>query len=346
MDEQAEVMGMDKELAQFGIQSFQETGGARRVVDLTDEALVDLGVVLPGASVNRDVLKDMFPHGLTIIQPELRKALRRRPGGAVINGDGESTWAGFIVVPPGQSSFTGVTGRWNVPTVTVPTIGEDPWWCSVWAGIDGYGGTDVLQAGTDQVFTYGAAQYSCWYEWFPDYSITITNLPVEPGAPVYVVITVISPSQAKLFMSAGDQGVSLTFDAPNGTSLMGNTAEWVVERPTDATTNTAYSIPEFTDVTFIQPEASTTSAAVPVTPADAIYSTMYESGVVVAQPSFSAADLPTVRYTPPVEPPGCAQLAAQIAALQKELASASSSSKPQIAIMIGKAEMKMRQLGC
>jgi hypothetical protein len=105
-------------------------------------------------------------------------------------------------------------------------------------GIDGWGSGDVLQAGTEteitEVLWFTISNVYTWWEWYPAGEVAITNLPVSPGDVMYCLICVNSTTSATVYFSNQATGVSTNFTitAPSGTTLAGNSAEWVVERPT------------------------------------------------------------------------------------------------------------------
>ena len=128
------------------------------------------------------------------------------------------------VVPLASQAYGACTGGWV--------------YSSSWAGIDGWNSTDVLQAGTesDAECVKGSTTtfYSAWYEWYPNGEVRITNLPVSAGDDMFVEVwsTSATSGHAYLVNYNTNQSVSITFSAPSGTKLIGNSAEWVVERPT------------------------------------------------------------------------------------------------------------------
>jgi hypothetical protein len=104
-------------------------------------------------------------------------------------------------------------------------------------GIDGFGSPDVLQAGTEaDAYASGgttATFYAAWIEWFPFNESRISNFLVAPGDEMFVEVwnTSATVGNAYLVNITTQQAVAFTFNAPVGTSLVGNSAEWVVERP-------------------------------------------------------------------------------------------------------------------
>jgi hypothetical protein len=127
------------------------------------------------------------------------------------------------VVPVARQAFGTCTGSWE--------------YSSSWIGIDGYGSSDVLQAGTESdAYCNGASTstfYSAWYEWFPYNEVRITNLPVSPGDDIYVEVWSTNSTHGAAYVANlnTNQAVSVAFTAYPGHPLIGNSAEWIVERP-------------------------------------------------------------------------------------------------------------------
>jgi hypothetical protein len=169
-----------------------------------------------------------------------------------------------FVVPVARQAFGACTGGWD--------------WESSWVGIDGYGSPDVLQAGIEaDAYCSGSTTstyYSPWYEWFPNGETRITNLPIAPGDDYFVEVwsTSSTAGHAYLVNKNANLAVTINFTAPAGTKLVGNTAEWVVERPTVGgvfATLTNYIADPFWDSyaetfagTLVEPGSSTTQPTI------------------------------------------------------------------------------------
>ena len=188
--------------------------------------------------------------GVQRLAPSLQAvALYHGPIRRAANGPNATStnWSGYVVASQafnfGAQSLTGVHGVWTVP-VAQPAYGAcaatpngAPVFSSTWVGLDGNGSADVLQAGTEsdaacaqgQVASYATA----WYEWYPFNEVRITNLPVAAGSAMYVYVWASSATQGHAYVAniTTRQAVSVAFAAPPGTSLVGNSAEWIVERP-------------------------------------------------------------------------------------------------------------------
>lgn len=127
------------------------------------------------------------------------------------------------IVPPARQAFGACTGSWD--------------YSSSWVGIDGWGSSDVLQAGSESdAYCYAgstAQYYSAWYEWYPYGEVRIGSFPISPGDELFVEVWHSSQTQGYAYLVDynKNQAVSIGFTAPAGTYLLGNSAEWVVERP-------------------------------------------------------------------------------------------------------------------
>ena len=152
-------------------------------------------------------------------------------------------WSGYVmlngVTSYSTSSFDVVMGNWVVPTAqqAIGTCGDATSYSSTWVGIDGAKSTDVLQAGTVANASCSGSitqpYYAAWYEWYPDYEVEITNFAVRAGDDVYVEVWSTGAAAGHVYMInySTDQTVNMAFAAPPGVSLVGDTAEWIVERP-------------------------------------------------------------------------------------------------------------------
>jgi hypothetical protein len=148
-----------------------------------------------------------------------------------------------FVVPVAQQAFGACTGGWD--------------WGSAWNGIDGWGSPDVLQAGIEfDAYCSGgfrSSYYSAWYEWYPYGEVRIGGFPIVPGDDMFVEVWHTSPTQGYAYLvnyNTNQYTGSIGFTAPAGTTLRGNSAEWVVERPSvggSLTTLTNYIMDPFWD---------------------------------------------------------------------------------------------------
>jgi hypothetical protein len=189
--------------------------------------------------------------------------------GSIAAGTETSTnWSGGVVYAPAGQSFKWIMGDWVVPNVSAPTQGQ--WYyCASWIGIDGDGSGDVCQAGVEcdcfQLAWINARTIYPWWEWFPLPEVQITNFPVSAGDYVTMLICTsqaAGSTTATVFFANRTNGAttSFAFNAPAGTSLTGNSAEWVVEAPTVGGAQS--SIADYGEVFFNSCEAVTNTGTI------------------------------------------------------------------------------------
>jgi len=149
-------------------------------------------------------------------------------------------------------SFTEIESVWNVPAAQ-PPIGA----CAngitggggvsgfaevSWVGIDGVPPSeDVLQGGSLSYAYCGAtaATYEGWVEWYPSYpqilviSCGVAPCPVSAGDDFVVSVNGASSAPQTVYVEDATQGWggTYTLDLLSGPPLLGNSAEYIVERP-------------------------------------------------------------------------------------------------------------------
>jgi len=120
-----------------------------------------------------------------------------------------------------------------VPTVTGSFRST---YSAAWVGIDGFTNSDLIQAGTEQDYSFGGAHYSAWWEILPAAETVIPSITVEPGDVITVSITKGLGTAWSITLT--DSGNTKTRHAPQpsfntvqGYSGPGASAEWVLEAP-------------------------------------------------------------------------------------------------------------------
>jgi hypothetical protein len=152
-----------------------------------------------------------------------------------------SNWSGYVDFS-GATSYGSTSFYYIVNDMVVPLAKQSGcdggWdWGSEWNGIDGWGSSDVLQAGVEfDAYCSGSTKstyYSAWYEWYPYGEVRISSLPVVPGDDIFVEVWHTSSTQGYAYLVNENTGqyVDIGFTAYPGHPLIGNSAEWVVERP-------------------------------------------------------------------------------------------------------------------
>jgi peptidase A4-like protein len=251
--------------------------------------------------------KRVFSRRLTVIQPQFAAMPDRYRTSArnyaPTGGDG---WSGSILHAVEGTAFTGLLGQWTVPDVVVPYGGEGFYICATWVGIDGgsggeSGSGDILQAGTTQEITAGSGSSTfAWFEWYPEYPVTISNFGVSPGDIVFCQICVSSPTVASVYMVNSTTGVvtSFTKTAPAGVQVVGDTAEWILECPIGSSGQLA----QYGEVYFDSLLAATNAPGAPfsnlVSGGTGYLENMYDvNGQQISTPQAVTDTLITLEYT-------------------------------------------------
>lgn len=164
-------------------------------------------------------------------------------------------WSGYVDFS-GATSFGSKSYYFTVNDLVVPVAQQagcdGGWdWGSSWNGIDGDGSNDVLQAGIEfDAYCSGSTRssyYSTWYEWAPYSEVRVPSVPIVPGDDIFIEVWDTSATSGHAYVVNENTGLyfNVSFGPPPGYSLIGNSAEWVVERPT---VNGAYA--NLTDYTM------------------------------------------------------------------------------------------------
>jgi len=206
-------------------------------LNASDDAVREYG--LPPRPTDPTLLAQwnrLLAEPVRLVEPSFRRR-EEVVYGPLIKGPvpGETNWSGAIAATAAPFTFASAAGKWNVPETT-SSIPSGDTYASAWVGIDGAAGShDVFQAGIEAVAANGeATRYSVWWEWFPEPSIAIDNFPIAPGHVVSCLLTAMSNKTGKIVLVNHNTSQALAFDvtAGPGIVLIGNTAEWIVERPT------------------------------------------------------------------------------------------------------------------
>jgi hypothetical protein len=180
-----------------------------------------------------------FARHLEYVVPEFKLDPIKRQGicRKAKNGATSSNWSGSVIIAPKGNSFQRIIGRWTVPNPQPSASGGEWTYAGEWIGIDGYISEDVFQAGTetDAFMTPNGAIVRCylWWEWYPEYQVSITNMRVSPGDEVLCLLESLSPTSGAVYLVNLRSSTMTSFNvmAPGHTKLIGNCAEWIVERP-------------------------------------------------------------------------------------------------------------------
>jgi hypothetical protein len=153
------------------------------------------------------------------------------------------TWSGYIHVDDvkkyGKSSMWYVMSDFIVPVANQAfnecTGNTDI--AGSWVGIDGYDSVGLLQSGIEyDAYCNGGAtstNYAVWYEWFPNNQVYVTNFPISPGDDFLVEVWNSSATQGYAYIVNYTAGFAteVSFSAPAGYGIIGDSADWIIEAP-------------------------------------------------------------------------------------------------------------------
>lgn len=224
------IQASDEELARFGYPPRPDSDRAPRAYAAWQRAVTASGVrVVPELEVTDTVA------GSNRAVPE--QAAGSQPKSSY-------NWSGAVVTSGATTYNSASTFYYVAADYVVPAARQEYGICDggwdremTWVGIDGWGSADVVKAGTESDGfcnkTGTATRYYAWFAWYPNATTTIKNFPIHPGDDIFVEVWHTSPTSADVYMVdyQANQHVSFGFTAPKGVSLIGNSAEWVIERP-------------------------------------------------------------------------------------------------------------------
>jgi hypothetical protein len=158
-------------------------------------------------------------------------------------------------------------------------------------GIGGaYPDTSLIQAGVNEAYdpSTNLEYLYAWWEVLPAPATPIFTVPVLPGNDITVTIAQVSPGVWTIVLTNDTTGQS--FSTEQSYSGAGDSAEWIVEAPTQLSTQSVLTLGDYTpNVTFSSLGFTGTQSAV----TDVV---MVQNGVAVSTPSALTANGFTVAY--------------------------------------------------
>jgi hypothetical protein len=134
-----------------------------------------------------------------------------------------------------KTSYYYIVSEFNVPVAKQASCDGGWDYGSAWNGIDGFNSGDVLQGGVEfDAYCSGGTTssfYSAWIEWYPFSETRVFG--VNAGDDIFVETWDTSSTQGYVYLADLTTATSAVYSLapPSGTSLIGNSAEYVVERP-------------------------------------------------------------------------------------------------------------------
>jgi hypothetical protein len=141
-----------------------------------------------------------------------------------ISHQAESTnWSGYAAT---SGTYTSVSASWVQPA---GTCSRGDQYAAFWVGLDGYSSSSVEQTGSEVDCAGRTAEYSAWYEMYPNASVNYANT-VRAGDVFNATVTYQGNNEFSLYIADTTQGWSHTATA----SLAGaarSSAEVIAEAP-------------------------------------------------------------------------------------------------------------------
>jgi len=236
------ITASDAALAQYGFPPRPDSQGAPQAYSLwqklvsTPQTRITNPDLQPTKTYHHPAM-DLSSEGKILANGAASYTASNWSGYAIVANNGtfnvnDAAVYGEYVMPIAQQAFGVCSGSWD--------------YSAQWIGFDGFQSNDVLQAGTeanaycsDGVRT---ASYLALYEWFPSGPVAISNLTIKPGDVMGLEVwyTTASPSGHLYMLNYTTQkSVTIGFNPPVGTTLAGNSVEWIVERPSLGSTYTS-----------------------------------------------------------------------------------------------------------
>lgn len=147
-------------------------------------------------------------------------------------GNTSVNWAGYVVQTgfdhPRTNAVDAVEATWDVPAVNCTGTRGD-YSAAFWIGIDGFSSPNIVQIGTESDCVQGSAQYSVWYELYPQDSVNL-DMAINPGDEVHARVEYIGNDTFQLSITdtTTREGFTIRQVSPGAVR---NSAEWIAEAP-------------------------------------------------------------------------------------------------------------------
>lgn len=195
-----------------------------------------------------------------------------------------TNWAGYMA---SGSTYTGVAGKWTVPSPT--GNGSSTSADSSWVGIGGVNSQDLIQVGTENTVTAaGHVSTSAFYELLPAGPQYLSTITILPGDNVSASLTQISSGQWTITIT--DTTNTQTFSTTLAYTSSHSSVEWIEEDPT-YTSGGLVPFDNFGTVAFTQSSSTTSAGTASLVSSGAQPITMVNSaGSARATPSAIGSD--------------------------------------------------------
>jgi len=162
-------------------------------------------------------------------------------------GAASSNWSGYVVT--GQNGgYQSVSAQWTVPAINCAAVPNGV--VSAWVGVNGDSAANpgLFQDGTSSQCIAGQASSFAWWTDADQGFGAQALFGVNAGDVIFAEVA--QNSQGSWVYTVKDLTTGLTSSSPEAYNGQGLSAEWIVEDPTDGTTNALFPLADFGPVTF------------------------------------------------------------------------------------------------
>jgi hypothetical protein len=203
-----------------------------------------LKVVIIALSISTTLLADIN-ESYTRLTCKTKRCERASQQYRLSNASSNASWCGYVaatnIANQANYSVSKVVGSWVVPNIQPSAVDT---YCSLWVGIDGFGGPTVEQIGTEHNFFKGQQLHYAWFEMYPEPSHQIMGFPVEPGdqitaSVIFIPLNGVLPANSDLFIMQITNNTKRLYSiipVITQSKMQRSCAEWVVEAPSLSTT--------------------------------------------------------------------------------------------------------------
>ncbi len=177
--------------------------------------------------------------------------LNPHPAGAAAlpaNTVSSGNWSGYAAT---GAKFTGISSSWVQPSVSCNSKGA---YSADWVGLDGYNDLTVEQTGSLAECLGGKAQYTAWYETYPNPPVYFSSK-VTPGHLMEASVTASSATSFTMTISDTTAGWSHSV-TKSVSGAQRSSAEVIVEAPCCNGSGGALPLANFHTVNFSQAKAN------------------------------------------------------------------------------------------
>lgn len=207
---------------------------------------------------------------------------------SALPGNRSSNWSGYYL-PSAAGSTTDVQATWTVPALNCSATPNGD--VAEWIGVDGATSSDLFQTGTETSCSNGTQTNEAWVEELPATAQMLRA--VATGDVISAHVWQVSPGYWQFTIDDVTQNWQESYSQPVAYSGPESSADWIVEDPTDGTSNSLLPFADFGIVNFSNLSVNSVEPSLSLE-SDGIE--MAQGGSVLAIPAATTGDGFSVSY--------------------------------------------------